>query len=921
MLKDLFNKPKWQHRDPSVRREVIAELSDQELEEALSELLEDPEAQVRIAALERARSLETLHRLCREDEEDEEEVREAAGQRLRQLLRDPSEDALPLSQRIDFLKGLDDQGLIEDLLSTAPHSELRRALLEMGPRQKAVADMAVDDTDHDLRLLALQRLEEEALLARVMRDTRRHDKRIHREARAKLQQKRLQRGDPKAVRRRREELCQQAEKLAWTVDADRDAKSLEVIVEEWKSLPVAAEEELQERFDAICHRGLNRDEAVDSAKESADQAQEPPEPAPTGEADEGETAEAAAPSQQKAGAQAVIERAERLARDKKAGLQQRLLTRLKESWQTARREEEVSEEETRQFKTALSQLEQLLAEQSKRNEEILSEIRSHLGQVEQHLGQGELREARLLFRKCSRRFKGLPGLTRKQRDTMRSRLKAVHAGVRELKDWHHWGNNQQRLRLIESMEALAGSELHPEELNKRIKAARNQWMRLEQSEKLPDDPPHYASGPGLWRRFHAACNRAYEPCKQFFKERAEKRKAKTAELEAVCRRLEADPELSGDPPDWKPLDRLIREGARSLRRLNEIEPKKRGPMARRIRKALKGLDRRLRELQKPHEEAKKQLIEAAKAQIEAEDIGQATAEIRRLQQQWKETGTTARPREQALWKDFRAACNAVFERFKAKRKEEEQAQQQHNRELMQICAEIEKLCKLEGEQLVKAEEEFEKARQSWAEAESRSPGLERRFVRCCGRFSGKLKAIRRDQAKERRRRQAEERMQSLRRKGDLCAELEAVQGLSAAKAKKMVESAQAQWEELPELSKEDEQRMRRRFDQACQALLEGRSQDWDETAAKHLREADLLCVRMEMLAGIDSPPESAEVRMRYQVSRLSSALVDREKPANPKSEAEEIEHDLCFLGPLPDEKAEGIQKRFLQALESFRKKG
>ncbi|HSR54428.1 MAG TPA: DUF349 domain-containing protein, partial [Acidobacteriota bacterium] len=703
------------------------------------------------------------------------------------------------------------------------------------------------------------------------------------------------------------------------------------IVEEWKNLPVAPEEEMQRRFDAICHRGLNKRKEASAAQEEdqdkdgtsataqAAAPQESQDAARPQESDDADSQQAAA-AKKSASAQGLIERAERLARDKKSGLQQRLLSRLRESWKEAGRQQEISEEDRQRFSQALEQLEELLREQSKRNQEILEEIRGHLGEVERHLAQGELREARTLFRRCSRRFKGLPGLTRKQRDSMRSRLKAVHAGVRELKDWHHWANNQQRLRLIESMETLSESDLDPEELNKRIKAARNEWMRLEDSEKLPDDPPHYASGPGLWRRFHAACNRAYEPCKAYFKERAQKREAKTAELEAVCQELEQMPDPTGDPPDWKPLDQLIRKGARSLKQLNEIEPKKRGAMARRIRKALKKLDRKLKEIQKPYEEAKKKLIEAAKSQIEADDLGQATAEIRRLQKEWKESGVTVRHREQALWKEFRAACNAVYERFKDQRKAENKAQQAHNRELMEICKKIEDLCKLDDDKLVEAENEFEEARQAWEKAESRSPGLERRFVRACGRFAGRLKSARRQEAVRRKREKAQERVTALREKAALCAQLESSDRLAGAALQAKLKSAESKWQELAELSKEDERHMRQRFERACQALREGRPEDWAETSEENLRQADLLCVRMEMLAGIDSPPESADVRMRYQVSRLSSALVDREKPANPQSEAREIQQALHLLGPLPDKQAEAIQKRFQQALDSFAQK-
>jgi hypothetical protein len=84
-----------------------------------------------------------------------------------------------------------------------------------------------------------------------------------------------------------------------------------------------------------------------------------------------------------------------------------------------------------------------------------------------------------------------------------------------------------------------------------------------------------------------------------------------------------------------------------------------------------------------------------------------------------------------------------------------------------------------------------------------------------------------------------------------------------------------------------------------------------------------LCIRMEVAAGIESPPEFAQARMAYQVARLSESLHNRDAAkatGNRLEEAFHIEQEWHLLGILSPAQEEGLEKRFQQALAAFLEK-
>ncbi len=91
---------------------------------------------------------------------------------------------------------------------------------------------------------------------------------------------------------------------------------------------------------------------------------------------------------------------------------------------------------------------------------------------------------------------------------------------------------------------------------------------------------------------------------------------------------------------------------------------------------------------------KEALCEKAEALRESTDWEAASAELKRLQAEWRTIGAVKKSRSEAVWQRFRAACDHFFDRYKNRDEHARQAAQQARET---ICAELEALVPAEGE--------------------------------------------------------------------------------------------------------------------------------------------------------------------------------------------------------------------------------
>ena len=109
-----------------------------------------------------------------------------------------------------------------------------------------------------------------------------------------------------------------------------------------------------------------------------------------------------------------------------------------------------------------------------------------------------------------------------------------------------------------------------------------------------------------------------------------------------------------------------------------------------------------------------------------------------------------------------------------------------------------------------------------------------------------------------------------------------------------------------------------RMDETCKDILAGSTPGLtdDEIESKRTQ-ARALCIALEFLAGLPSPDEDREQRMKYQVDRLAQSMSGESARIPATEEAREAEKTWLGLYALPEEDFGAYGKRVKRALSTI----
>lgn len=257
--------------------------------------------------------------------------------------------------------------------------------------------------------------------------------------------------------------------------------------------------------------------------------------------------------------------------------------------------------------------------------------------------------------------------TKQDREDLMVRLQAVRAAVtpriqelREAEEWKRWANVQVQEELCAKMEALvAGAEADPEKASAEMRTLQERWKAVAAAPR--------SQAEALWTRFKAAQEQVYEKCKDFFAQQAVERAENLKKKEALCQQAES----MADSTDW------VRT-ADAIKAL-QAEWKTIGPVTRGSEKAVwerfrgacdRFFTRRQDDLKQRKQDWSENLARKEALVAEAGQLSQSTewekaaSRIKRLQVEWKAIGPVKKSKSEAIWAQFRAACDLFFERFK-----------------------------------------------------------------------------------------------------------------------------------------------------------------------------------------------------------------------------------------------------------------
>jgi hypothetical protein len=877
-LNPLRRKPGWQSRDPSARARAVAAAPLAEIESHLADLARaDESPDVRRAAVGRLDDLALLADRMRHD--DDGTVRDAARQRYKDLLADPARGE---PERIRVLHVEHDQDVLAHVAVAAGEATLRRAALERVARPGLLVDRCQRDPDPDIRLWLLSRIDAPATLARIAEGARKADKVLARNARARLESLKLAAGDPATLRERAMAMCEELDALR-RERPDGHAARRDALAVEWSTLSGRVDATLARRVDGYFAAFGSAPGPVLAAEPEPPLAAVEPEPVavepepPTVEPEPPAVEPAVVDAAPEPTAEAIAAAQAAQARAEAAG---------------AAREARRAEREALAVAVAA---------------------------LERAIGEGKLAEAR-------RANAALADIRDPGRE-LAARLATVREAYEKLARWQHWSNNKVRARLCTEIEALAGTDLHPDAVAAKVKGAQLAWQRLDESEALDPD----AAPSGIARRFRGVCHRAMAPTRKYFEKRRELRGKKREEVDTLL--ADAERELAADPRAAPALRRRVVE---ALQRLDELDPRVRGEQGRRLRAMLAKFDVVRAGREGEVEAAKRKLIANLRRETARAPLAEAIDKSTHAQAEFKRLGRASREVDDALWQELRALVNPFFEKAGAQRAAEAEARSASETEARAILAELETLGSdpaqaAHGDSRVAALSQRWRALPRESQAGDRDRRGERndrndrggrgsrdgrRDARPRGRDRGPPprerwderafdRAIERVREAQRTAARAAGRatLTALREAAAICAQVE--DGATDRDALAASFAALA-------LPADTRDAMRARLDAAL-----ARQQPADaDVRAGNGEAARILAVRAELVAGTASPDSAKDLRRRVQLERLAERMRGG-ATMEPRAEAREILVSWCAMGPTDPDVRATLESRIFTAIDGL----
>lgn len=235
---------------------------------------------------------------------------------------------------------------------------------------------------------------------------------------------------------------------------------------------------------------------------------------------------------------------------------------------------------------------------------------------------------------------------------------------RELQDLDFKKNLDAKIEICEKAEELVNEPSLNEALHK-LQFLQNKWRetgRVSNEKRIE-----------IWERFKAASDKVYDRRREYY-EQLKQRYAENLEAKnTLISRLE---ELIKEEPvkanEWVERGKAIVEFQNEWKKVGYADKKSNDEVWEKFRGICDAFFSKKNEFftnlkreHADHLQAKNELCMQAEALVESSDWKKTTEELKRLQQEWKKTGSAGERHNQKVWERFRKACDAFFARKSA----------------------------------------------------------------------------------------------------------------------------------------------------------------------------------------------------------------------------------------------------------------
>ena len=878
LLENLFKpsifKPKWQHKDPAVRKLALAKLSDENILAQVAE--QDTDLSVRSSALALIKSPQQLASflVC-----DHTELRQQAQQQ--HLVR-----LLPNQSIADLASVKNDNDLV-NIATYTQDDELRLAAINKLGSEDIRLDIASNNPVSKVRLAAAHGLEKSDSLQKLMLIAQGKDKALYRFCKDQLATSKAAEDSEKLRQEKIASAITNAQQIGKSAYSPEYNGRLQLLKQNWAALSGQSQQQLQDFNTALvkCEDILaahvaeekaaqEKLAAIAEAKESYVsllaqlEALELNEQLPEQLAElennwksaqkitKPETAQTKAfettlhawlalnstrsqLSEQKEALETLVAQCESLEKtslSKSQNLQKELTKLVKQLSWTSPAAHIVLE-----TPDLLVALDNALQHVIKHNQNISAheadsskKLAQLLTELEDHIAEGHLKDAN----KCHQQaVQAMKKISQQESKKFQRQYQNLTAQLTEIRDWQGYAATPKKEALCVSMENLVDSEMDPSLLADKIHTLQEEWKTIGPIARQDDKV--------LWNRFRSAADKAYEPCKAHYADMAKQREQNLVNRQAlVAQLIDYEANMDWDTADWGIVQKTLDAARETFRSFSPVDRNEHKNSQASLQDISDKIYAHIKAEYQRNIEAKEALIEQAKSLQDVEELSQAIEESKQLQSSWKTIGMTPNKADQKLWQEFRLACDAVFSR------RDEQRQQNK----VQIEANIESAQAI----IIKAE-----AAAKLSNAESKD------ILQSCSAEFAELSLPKALYAQLRKRlSDAQQLQENVLSEAKVAKKQQAWVTLAdklTAISIKASDAAQAE-----SLYKADETALK--LPQGIDKLL--LENKWSETSSELSNSDDLrnACIALEIAAELPSPVEDQQARMAYQVQRLAQGL-------------------------------------------------
>ena len=481
-------------------------------------------------------------------------------------------------------------------------------------------------------------------------------------------------------------------------------------------------------------------------------------------------------------------------------------------------------------------------------------INALISQANQALQKGLSRDAAGIRRTLERKL----GALEKLPTAITAKVEQLDEALSKLLDWKNFAVEPKQQELIDQMQVLTKSQDNPEALASKIRRLQDQWKSLSKDSQDQQ----------LWEVFHKLAEQAYQPCKVYYDQKSEIRRSNIEKRRTLVSQLNdyvtAQPwEGNGaESIDWKLAEKLIGTAIREWQSYAPTDRDANKPVQKKFDRLLDSLRSKLSAHQQQNAERKQLLIAQVDALLENSDKRAATEKVKQLQAQWQKVGVVPRKQEQKLWRLFRASCDAVFAQRHQQSVEFKAELNTHKGVAEELIKEVLTLGALSGKALLDGRTRVTECKREFSAVgnlpKAAVASISQRFQSAVTAFDTAI---------------TNQIAQAKLQLWDNLFTASAMIGLAQTTSDES--ASDALLTKAQDFMASVEQWPKNGYQALEKKMARGSALDRTEDYQKALQ---LLCIRAEILADQETPPEDKALRMQYQVSRLQQGFGQNSSP-------------------------------------------